>query len=479
MPTANCNSGNGFTGVLSYIHQENKTLPEHLKHQVLDYNNVSGTVREIAFQMREVANERQTVKKPVQHLQINFHPDEKLDMEETLEVVDGILKEIGVQKDNHLYCAVVHKDKPHFHVHVGLCRIGLDGVLLNDHQILNKLQVACDKVEKQMNLRPTPNRTRYFDPTNEKGYGIIDYKKAAGSFKKVTEKNQRVKNEKEFIKSCVENAMIEAISLDELKEKLAISGVEIKYSTNSKGINGISYKSKYIAIKGSAIGYKFSEIRKKLQLNLERLNEVKIQNPLEELKPTSREQIEMDLVERFNKAITGVIIEYNKEFKDENINVSLEKIFEANGFAYDNGVYFIREEDLMIQAPLEYFKDLQRKALVEYDVYFEMRLAHEAMMKEEPIKISFWDSNKVKDEKIFANQELSFNQKSLKAPKFDFTPNLDVAKFLIKSSFDIKKEELERKIIFEKVKSKLITKKIIAEERGDSEIISKNFRLNF
>ena len=94
MPTANANTGNGFSKAVSYALQEQKQLPENQRAVVLEYNNVFGTSRDIGRQMRDIADDRERVQKPVLHLQINFHPDEKLGREEAERAVLAILKEV-------------------------------------------------------------------------------------------------------------------------------------------------------------------------------------------------------------------------------------------------------------------------------------------------------------------------------------------------------------------------------------------------
>ena len=59
MPTANANTGNGFTNAVSYAKQERKVLEEDQRPEVLQMHNVAGNTRDIGKQMREVADERE------------------------------------------------------------------------------------------------------------------------------------------------------------------------------------------------------------------------------------------------------------------------------------------------------------------------------------------------------------------------------------------------------------------------------------
>ncbi|KKX46490.1 hypothetical protein [Sphingobacterium sp. IITKGP-BTPF85] len=72
MPTANANTGNGFSKAISYALQEAKKYPEEERAKVLELNQVYGSSKEMGKQMREVSDDRKTVQKPVLHVQINF-----------------------------------------------------------------------------------------------------------------------------------------------------------------------------------------------------------------------------------------------------------------------------------------------------------------------------------------------------------------------------------------------------------------------
>lgn len=72
-------TGNGFKSCISYVLQEKKQeLPENKRLELITTNNITGSVADMAIQMRFVAKENLHVKKPVLHLAISFHKDEKI-----------------------------------------------------------------------------------------------------------------------------------------------------------------------------------------------------------------------------------------------------------------------------------------------------------------------------------------------------------------------------------------------------------------
>jgi len=277
MPTANANTGNGFAKAISYALQEAKKYPEETRSKILELNQVYGSSKEMGKQMREVADDRKTVKKPVLHIQINFHPDEKLKNAQAMQAIDSILRDIGIEKDNHQYVIVQHKDKEHDHYHVVANRVGLDGDLLNDHRIKDRLQVSCDKVEQEQGLRRTQGRTVLYDPAQEKGFRYVtseekeDYKasKPRSQKKIIADKNPAVYNVKLAIQIEV-NRLLRDRSVttpQQFKERLQAENIDVKFTTQVNGISGVSFRRNEINIKGSAIDAKWSHVDQGLTTN--------------------------------------------------------------------------------------------------------------------------------------------------------------------------------------------------------------------
>lgn len=273
MPTANANTGNGFSKAVSYSLQEQKQLQTHERAEVLYMNNVNGTSRDIGRQMRDIADDRERVQKPVLHIQINFHPDEKLTKEQATKAVDGVLKEIGISKENHQYIVVQHKDKPHDHYHIVANRVSMDGSLLSNDRIIERLQVACDKVEQEQGLRPTEGRTVFYDPNQEKGFRYATSEEKA-KHREVVKKTIADKNpKKDAVKKDIQTKVgqvlgdREVTTPEQLKSSLQRKGIDVKFSENKSGISGVSFRYQGISVKGSQIDAKWSDVDKSLTTN--------------------------------------------------------------------------------------------------------------------------------------------------------------------------------------------------------------------
>lgn len=285
MPTANANTGNGFSAAISYALQEKKELSEKDRAVVFEQNHLFGTSRQMGQQMRFMSDARDRVSKPVLHLQINFHPDEKLNKVQAQKAVDSILKEIGIERESHQYLVVQHQDKEHDHYHIIANRVGLDGSLVDGSFLKNRLQVACDKVEKEQNLRPTQGRTIMYDTSVEKGfrYATAEEKSLIRQQKEnkpIIDKNPKVMAEKNAIRDYLSAALAEmkVNTPEKLQAELNKKGIEIQFTSNKNGISGASFRKDNIAVKGSAIGYKWNDISKVLEENKIKVQELSISN---------------------------------------------------------------------------------------------------------------------------------------------------------------------------------------------------------
>jgi hypothetical protein len=326
MPVAKQNTGNGFSGVIGYVLVQ-KDVPEHLQPKILECNNVlESSGDDMAKQMRAIALDNDRVKKPVAHLQVSFHPEEKLSTDQAMLVIDSLLSDIGVKKEDHQYLVVEHFDKPHQHYHVVLNRVDFDGKVLKDNNINLRLNVACDKVEKVQRLRPTPGRTRVFDSEQEKGYRLVNVEQS----KKVLKvKSPKVNTAKADLQVAVKNALANRSvqTVDQLKAELSKQGFSVELTKDGKGIGFGKPKtdqSSAYAFKGSAIGYKWNDVNKALETNKQQSQADEIK-PLNAYKLVLRQSID-ETVERVNVNVKmPVTVEKaTKQEADEPIPLGLQ-----------------------------------------------------------------------------------------------------------------------------------------------------------
>lgn len=275
MPTANANTGASFGGVLAYVEKEKdkkegKKLPVRLVE-----NQCYGDRGEIAQQMAAQASERAACKKPVLHFQINFHPEEKLADNLRQQAALRVLEHVGVSETLHQFTVHEHFDKAHAHFHVVLNRVGLDGSLFPDHQLLNRLQVACDRTERELGLRPTSGRTVVYAPEAAKGFRYVPSaeRKVNSVADLKPDKRAGVQQKKEKLHSMIRYVLEQEKprTAEAFGARLRAKGVEVEFKTNKNGIFGVSFKleGSQVAFKGSDVGYKWAQIRDSIALNQE------------------------------------------------------------------------------------------------------------------------------------------------------------------------------------------------------------------
>ncbi|MCI0922776.1 relaxase/mobilization nuclease domain-containing protein [Sphingobacterium rhinopitheci] len=379
MPIANANTGNGFSKGVSYALQEQKQLSEDQRAVVLEYNNVFGTSRDIGRQMRDIADDRERVQKPVLHLQINFHPDEKLGREKAKKAVHAILQEVGISSDNHQYVLVQHRDKAHDHYHVVANRVGMDGSLVSNERIIERLQVACDKVEQEQGLRRTEGRTVFYDPSQEKGfrYATSEEKKAHRAKNKKTnlDKNPNKREQQAVIKNEVIKVLQDKkiSTADAFKKALESRGIDVRFMENKYGISGISFKTDKISVKGSQIGAKWNDISKILEHN---------SKTIQETKRITRAEVEKHLREDLQIAVSRCM--------SVGYGANIDHILKLRGLERTPQGYSYQVNDvpLLISSDLEKgIRDTIYEVMSLQDLYEKRKAYEEKIRRAKPMEI--------------------------------------------------------------------------------------------
>lgn len=270
-----CSVSGNSASVLTYaIEQKDKKLPEEQKAQVIQTNNLFGDIKDMSNQMAMFQEDRPNCKNNVLHLALSFDPAERLTSIQAEKAINTLLEEVGITKSDHQYVVVEHKDAAHQHFHIVASRVGMDGSLLSDSHLKVRLNVICDKIEKEQGLLLTPGRQWQYDPSSEKGYKFVKVEKEKAL---KIDKNPKIRDVKAEIRKELELVLSkkEIRTPEQLLQALKVKGIEIKYSENKAGISGVSFRSKDIAVKGSAVGYKWSDIGKRLTENSKAVQVIK------------------------------------------------------------------------------------------------------------------------------------------------------------------------------------------------------------
>lgn len=363
------NTGTGFKGAISYVLKEHeKHLPIHKQPILIEQNNVWGTSTEIAKQMRFIANSNSKSSRPVLHVAFSFHKDEKLSLEKSLEAMHLALEEINFYKNKNQYLVVKHNDTDVEHYYWIINKVNLESQNLDTSYIKNRLQVACDKVEKQLRLRPTLGRTIVYDPESENGYRFT--KKEMPRNKVFREKSANILDTKQFIYDELLHVLSYLSDVKELEYALSKKGIVCKTTFNKNGLSGVSFRYNKQAYKGSQIGFKAKEIVNAIEKN----QSLNIKQQITSLNT---------FYKNIQNALKAIVTDYEngnpypdftKHFKNHEIDFETEKLF-YKGFRISNHPVegFRKTSETLVLGTLEDF---------EYQTHY-----YHNLMNQEPEKV--------------------------------------------------------------------------------------------
>ena len=93
--------------------------------------------------------------KPIIHISLNPHPDDKLTDTELGDIAREYMEKIGYGEQP--YVVFKHEDIDRHHLHIVSIRVGLDGKRLDNDYIHRRSKRATDALEKKYGLRPSGN----------------------------------------------------------------------------------------------------------------------------------------------------------------------------------------------------------------------------------------------------------------------------------------------------------------------------------
>lgn len=166
--------GTSFAGALRYdIEKENaKMLDTNLAADMRDWNVM-------AAEMDAMADCNSRCQKRTLHFSFSASPGEKLTDEQWKKGSFAALKELGLEKHQHVITR--HLDAQHDHIHIVVNRVGSDGKAWSDSNDRARVHQASRAMEKELGLQPVKGRELARDGRFEKTRADLrDSVKAAG-----------------------------------------------------------------------------------------------------------------------------------------------------------------------------------------------------------------------------------------------------------------------------------------------------------
>ncbi len=155
---AKINVGSSLYGALSYNGEkvnegEGKLLATH---KVFDQVDGKLDIARCMEDFRRYIPEQMRCEKPVAHISLNPHPDDRLNDAELMNMAQEYLERIGY--GNQPYVVFKHSDISREHLHIVTLNVDERGRRLSDRYIHRRSKRATDALEKQYNLYPSGSR---------------------------------------------------------------------------------------------------------------------------------------------------------------------------------------------------------------------------------------------------------------------------------------------------------------------------------
>lgn len=256
---AKISRGKGFRGVFDYLLS---------KHDARILNSYEGkTARDLSAEFSVSRNLRPDIEKPVWHVSLSLSPDEHLDDETWLRVVEAYLAKMGIDATKHQHIVVRHFDTNHDHVHLVVNRISMVGGVWIPVFDIRQSHKAMREIEKEFGLTVVERKND--------GFGEPKLKRG--------EVEKALREQEPPVKLIVSEAVKEAVAdnpdiatfINRLNERGIIA---IPNVASTGRMNGFSFAvvgrvdkdGVPIVVKGSDVGAKWSKLKELVDYELER-----------------------------------------------------------------------------------------------------------------------------------------------------------------------------------------------------------------
>jgi len=260
---AKISRGKGFRGVFDYLLS---------KHDARILNSYEGkTARDLSAEFSVSRNLRPDIEKPVWHVSLSLSPDEHLDDETWLRVVETYLAKMGIDATKHQHIVVRHFDTNHDHVHLVVNRISMVGGVWIPVFDIRQSHKAMREIEREFGLTVVERKND--------GFGEPKLKRG--------EVEKALREQEPPVKLIVSEAVKEAVAdkpdIATFINRLNERGIIAVPNVASTGrMNGFSFAvagrvdkdGVPIVVKGSDVGAKWSKLKELVDYELERDGEL-------------------------------------------------------------------------------------------------------------------------------------------------------------------------------------------------------------
>lgn len=197
---ANINVGNSLYGALAYNGQkvnegEGKLLASN---KIFDNGTGGVDIARATADFERYLPARMRTEKPVIHISLNPHPEDKLTDTELTDIAREYMEKIGY--GNQPYIVFKHEDIDRHHLHIVSIRVGEDGKRLNNDYIHRRSKRATNALEKKYGLRPSGNSRQRLEQgvLRKVDVSVGDVKRQVGNVLKALSDNYRFQSLGEY-----------------------------------------------------------------------------------------------------------------------------------------------------------------------------------------------------------------------------------------------------------------------------------------
>lgn len=140
--------GRGFRGLTNYL------LVGRKNAHIVAGNMVGKDALELAREFGICRRLRPRVQSPVMHHTLSFADGEDPGDQVLAKIAESYIQKMRLE--DHQWVSVVHRDKPHAHIHLAINRIGFDGQWWNATHDWERAQVIAAQVEVEIGLVQVP-----------------------------------------------------------------------------------------------------------------------------------------------------------------------------------------------------------------------------------------------------------------------------------------------------------------------------------
>ena len=242
--------GKSFGGACKYLCENRERAEVILSEGVREYDH-----RLMALDFEEQRRLNPSLKSPVQHIILSYYPGEKLSPEKLAEIAREYLENLSIR--NTQFVVVKHNDKDHLHTHILFNRVDNDGRTIKDNWLGLRGKKMAQQLTQNHDLIPALKKDlKLTHVQNLNNYEATRYE----IFQTVTELLPQCKN------------------LEDLKERLERRKIEMiyKYKSQTKEIQGLSFKKGEFKYKGSEIDRQLSYGNLLKQIALQQVQKLKM-----------------------------------------------------------------------------------------------------------------------------------------------------------------------------------------------------------